>query len=98
VRGSHLLVATGRKPEVAGLGLERAGIEYSANGIKVDRHLRTTNPDVYAVGDVIGDAQLSHLAVHHGIVAFANAVHGANAEVASHAVPRVVYTEPELAQ
>jgi len=98
VRGSHLLVATGRKTEVAGLGLEHAGVEYSARGITVDRHLRTTNPHVYAVGDVVGAGQSSHLAVHHGCVAFANAVHGADAEVANDAVPRVVYTDPELAQ
>jgi pyruvate/2-oxoglutarate dehydrogenase complex dihydrolipoamide dehydrogenase (E3) component len=98
VRGSHLLVATGRKPEISGLALERAGVAYTARGITVDRHLCTTNPGIYAIGDVIGSAQLSHLAVHHGVVAFANAVHGAAAEVANHAVPRVVYTDPELAQ
>lgn len=97
VKGSHLLVAAGRKPEVAALRLANAGVAFTAEGIVVDEHLRTTNPNVYAIGDVIGGT-LSHLAVHHATVAFANAVHGAKARVAAGSVPRVLYTEPELAQ
>lgn len=98
VRGSHLLVAAGRKPEIAGLNLAAAGVRATAKGIDVDKHLRTSNPRIYAVGDVIGNGQFSHLANHHATVAFANAVYSAGAEVAVGAVPRVLFTEPELAQ
>ena len=98
VRGSHLLVAAGRKAEVGALSLGSAGVESGESGIVVDRHLRTTNPAIFAIGDAIGDTQLSHLAVHHATVAFANAMYDANLEVARDRVPRVLYTEPELAQ
>lgn len=98
VRGSHLLVAAGRRPEIASLDLSAAGVRSTEQGIEVDSHLCTANPRVYAVGDVIGRGQLSHLAVHHATVAFANAVYRAKAKVDVGAVPRVLYTEPELAQ
>lgn len=98
VRGSHLLVAAGRSPQIESLSLDAAGIRHTARGIVVDKHLRTANSRVFAVGDVIGSTQLSHLAVHHAVVAFANAVHRAGKEVAIGTVPRVLYTEPELAQ
>jgi pyruvate/2-oxoglutarate dehydrogenase complex dihydrolipoamide dehydrogenase (E3) component len=98
VRGSHLLVAAGRRPEIAGLDLAAAGVRFTEQGIEVDKHLRTTNPRIYAVGDVVGSTQLSHLASHHATVAFANAVYRAGVEVEAGAVPRVLYTEPELAQ
>ena len=58
IKGSHLLVATGRKPNVKGLSLERAGIVYDADGIKVNQQLKTSNPRIYAIGDVIGGAAI----------------------------------------
>src|SRR5262249_39301172 len=62
LEGSHLLVAAGRQPRVADLGLEAAGIAASPKGIAVDARLRTTNHRVYALGDVIGGPQFTHLA------------------------------------
>jgi pyruvate/2-oxoglutarate dehydrogenase complex dihydrolipoamide dehydrogenase (E3) component len=61
IAGTHLLVATGRRPNVHDLGLEAAGIEYSAKGIKADRRLRTTNKRVFAVVDFAGGYQFTHL-------------------------------------
>jgi pyruvate/2-oxoglutarate dehydrogenase complex dihydrolipoamide dehydrogenase (E3) component len=98
IHGSDLLLAAGRKPELASLSLESAGVEYTDRGITVDKHLRTSNPGIYAVGDVVGGTQLAHLAVHHAAVAFTNAIYDAKTEVDSGAIPRVLYTEPELAQ
>ena len=69
IEGSHLLVATGRRVDVEDLGLDRAGIAYDRKGIQVDRRLRTTNRRVYAVGDVAGGLQFTHVANYHaGIV------------------------------
>ena len=64
-RAAHLLVATGRRVNVDDLGLDRAGIAYDRKGIKVDRRLRTTNRRVYAVGDVAGGPQFTHVANYH---------------------------------
>lgn len=99
VRGSHVLIATGRRANTDGLELERAGIAYTAHGITVDRRLRTTNRRVYAIGDVIGGWQFTHLAAHHATVVLKNALFRIPARVAPLAeVPRVTYGEPELAQ
>lgn len=70
----EIFYALGRSPNVAGLGLERAGVEYGAvQGIKVDTTLRTSNPNVYAVGDVTGEYLLVHVAIYQGEVAARNA-------------------------
>ncbi len=63
--GSHLLVAVGRAPNVAGLGLEEAGINHDRRGIEVDRSMRTSNRRVYAIGDVAGGLQFTHAANYH---------------------------------
>ncbi len=65
IDGTHLLVATGRAPNVDGLGLDRGGIEHDAAGIKVDRDLRTTNKSVYAIGDVVAGRDGANRAEHH---------------------------------
>ena len=67
-KGSHLLVATGRKTNVKSLSLERAAIAYSDAGIKVNDYLRTTNRRVYAVGDVIGGLGFTHLANYQAVL------------------------------
>jgi len=95
--GTHLLVATGRRPNVHDLGLEAAGIEYSAKGIKVDRRLRTTNKRVFAIGDVAGGYQFTHLASYHADIVIRNALFNLPAKVDQRAVPWVTYTDPELA-
>jgi pyruvate/2-oxoglutarate dehydrogenase complex dihydrolipoamide dehydrogenase (E3) component len=98
VRGSHLLLAVGRRPNTEGLGLDAAGVAVDARGIRVDSRLRTTNRRVFAVGDVTGDAQFSHMAVYHAKVVIRNALFRLPARVDRRFVPRVTYCAPELAQ
>jgi pyruvate/2-oxoglutarate dehydrogenase complex dihydrolipoamide dehydrogenase (E3) component len=98
IKGSHLLVATGRKPNVKGLSLERAGIVYDARGIKVNQQLKTTNHKVYAIGDVTGGAQFTHLANYHAGIVIRNALFRLRPRASATAIPRVTYTDPELAQ
>ena len=97
IEGTHLLVAAGRRPNVGGLGLELAGIEYGPTGIKVDHRLRTTNKRVFAVGDVAGGFQFTHMAGYHAGIVIRNALFNLPAKVDYRAVPWVTYTEPELA-
>ena len=98
VDGSHLLVATGRRPNVAGLDLEKAGIEYSDKGILVDARLRTSNKKVFAIGDVTGGFLFTHVAGYHASVVIKNALFHLPAKADHKNVPRVTYTAPELAQ
>jgi pyruvate/2-oxoglutarate dehydrogenase complex dihydrolipoamide dehydrogenase (E3) component len=95
--GSHILVAAGRRANVDGLGLEAAGIEYSDKGITVDARLRTSNKRVYAIGDVVGGLQFTHVAAHHAGVVLKNILFRLPAKVEHRAVPWVTYTDPELA-
>lgn len=95
--GSHVLVAAGRRANVDGIGLEVAGIEYSPKGIKVDARLRTSNRRVYAIGDVVGGLQFTHVAGHHAGVVLKNILFKLPAKVEDRAVPWVTYTDPELA-
>ena len=97
IDGSHLLVAAGRKPNVSGLDLEAAGIEYTPKGIEVDRRLRTTNKKVFAIGDVAGGYQFTHMAGYHAGIVIRNALFGLPAKVDDKAVPWVTYTDPEIA-
>lgn len=98
VAGSHLLVATGRQPVVEGLGLEAAGVAFDRRGITVDGGLRTSNRRIFAMGDVAGQGQFTHLAGHHAGVVLRQAVLGLPARANAKALPRVTYTDPELAQ
>ncbi len=97
IEASHLLVAAGRQPNVQGLGLEDAGIEYDRSGIKVTRGLKTTNPRVYAIGDVAGGLQFTHMANYHAGIVIRNALFRLPAKADPSIVPWVTYTEPELA-
>lgn len=96
--GTHLLVAVGRRPNVAGLNLEAAGIEYASRGIAVDERLRTSNKRVFAIGDVIGGYQFTHMAAYHAGIVIRNALFWIPAKVNYRAVPWVTYADPELAQ
>ncbi len=98
LEGSHLLIAAGRRANVTGLGLEAAGIEYSAHGIVVDGRLKTTNRKVFAIGDVAGGLQFTHVAGYHAGIVIRNALFRLPARADSRAVPRVTYCAPELAQ
>ena len=98
IRGSHLLVATGRKPGIDGLGLDAAGVAHTKAGITVDAHLKTSNRRIYAIGDVTGGLQFTHMAGHHAGVVIKNALFRLPAKVETRAVPWVTFTDPELAQ
>jgi pyruvate/2-oxoglutarate dehydrogenase complex dihydrolipoamide dehydrogenase (E3) component len=98
IEGSALLLAAGRRPVVEDLGLEAAGIVHGRAGVEVDARLRTTNPRVFAAGDVVGGYQFTHMASHHAVVVIKNALFRLPAKVETRAVPWVTYTDPELAQ
>ncbi len=98
IDGSHILVATGRKPNVQDLDLEKAGIEYSPKGIQVDARLRTTNRKVFAIGDVAGGYQFTHVASYHAGIVIKNALFRIPARQETRCIPWVTYTAPELAQ
>lgn len=98
IAGTHLLVAVGRTPTVDGLNLETAGVEYDHKGIKVDDGLRTTNRRVYAMGDVAGGLQFTHVAGYHASVLVRRILFKAPATNNEHLAPWVTYTDPELAQ
>ncbi|MBY0226932.1 MAG: FAD-dependent oxidoreductase [Hyphomicrobium sp.] len=98
IAGSHLLLATGRKPNIQGLDLEKAAIRYTPKGIEVDSRLRTSNRRVFGAGDVIGGYQFTHMANYHAGIIIRNALFRLPAKNAPAAVPWVTYTDPELAQ
>lgn len=98
IAGSHLLVATGRKAGVEDLGLEAAGIRYGPGGIVVDKRLRTSNRKVFAIGDVTGGLQFTHVAGYEAGIVLRNALFRWPAKADYRAIPWVTYTEPELAQ
>jgi pyruvate/2-oxoglutarate dehydrogenase complex dihydrolipoamide dehydrogenase (E3) component len=98
IAGSHLLVAAGRRPRIGALDLPAAGIEANASGITVNARLRTTNPRAFAVGDVAGGPQFTHIALYHAGIVIRNALFRLPAKVDYRALPWVTYTDPELAQ
>ncbi|WP_418276609.1 dihydrolipoyl dehydrogenase family protein [Isoptericola jiangsuensis] len=98
VEFDRLLVAVGRRPRTTGLGLDTVGVQLDEHGfVVVDRRLRTTNPRIWAAGDLTGHPQFTHLAGVHGSLAASNAVLGVRRSVETSAVPRVTYTDPEVA-
>ena len=97
IDGSHLLIATGRRANFQGLNLSAAGIDTTDVGIKVDDSLRTTNRAVYAIGDVIGREQFTHVAGYHASLVVRSALFGLPAKVKTHHIPRVTYCDPEVA-
>ena len=96
--GSHLLMAVGRKSNVERLNLQAGGIEPSQTGIKVDASLRTSNKRVYAIGDVAGGMQFTHVAGYHAGVIIRSALFGLPSKAQDLHIPRATYTDPELAQ
>lgn len=95
--GSHLLIATGRLANVGGLDLEKAGVQYTPKGIEVNQRLQTSNKKIYAIGDVAGPYQFTHMASYQAGIALRNIVFKWPAKINYQAVPWVTYTEPELA-
>ncbi|ADO84411.1 dihydrolipoyl dehydrogenase family protein [Ilyobacter polytropus] len=92
-----MLVAVGRKPSTASLKLENAGIEYNKKGIEVDKHLETNIHNIYAVGDVVGPYQFSHMANYQGIIAVQNALTPLKKSIDYSNVAWTTFTQPELA-
>lgn len=97
ITGSHLLIATGRRANVNGLDLEKASVHYTPKGISVNHYLQTSNKKIYAIGDVTGPYQFTHMAGYQAGIALRNIVFKWPAKVNYQAVPWVTYTEPELA-
>lgn len=97
IEGSDLLVAAGRVPNLDGLDLEKAGIEFDRRGIKVDARLRTKNKRIFAIGDAAGSFQFTHVAGYHAGIVIRNALFRQPAKVDYSALPWVTYTDPELA-
>jgi dihydrolipoamide dehydrogenase len=95
LRGDKLLVATGRRPRVEGIGLETVGIEPDRGGVEVDDHLRA-GERLWAIGDVNGAWPLTHVGKYEGEVVAAN-IFGEDRPVNYDAVPRVTYTDPQAA-
>lgn len=99
VEATHLLVATGRRANVEDLGLDAAGVEHDRRGVRVDAGLRSvTNRRVYAIGDVAGGAQFTHLANYHAGLVIRSALFRLPVKARTDHVPRVTFTDPEVAQ
>ena len=97
VEGSDLLVSAGRVPNLDGLDLEAAGIDYDKRGVTVDARLRTSNKKVFAIGDVAGGFQFTHVAGYHAGIVIRNVLFRLPAKVDYSARSWVTYTDPELA-
>ena len=96
IEGSDLLIATGRRPNVEGLDLAAAGINYDQRGITVGKGLRTSNKRVYAIGDAAG-GHFTHTANYHAGIVLRNALFRLPAKADDETVPWVTFTDPELA-
>ncbi|MBI3596992.1 MAG: FAD-dependent oxidoreductase [Nitrospirae bacterium] len=99
VEADAMLVAAGKRPRVEGLGLAEAGVESDSKGIKVDRCMRTTNPRIFACGDVTGGFPFTHMAEYQAGLVVTNALVPLLRRKANYAVvPWCTFTDPELAQ
>lgn len=98
VTGSHVLIATGRRPAMADLDLVAAGVAMTAAGVTVGPGLRSTNRRIYAIGDAAGQGQFTHLAGAHAGVVIRQILLGLPARVRRDHIPRVTYSDPALAQ
>ncbi|MFZ1519731.1 MAG: dihydrolipoyl dehydrogenase [Ignavibacteriaceae bacterium] len=93
----YVLMSIGRKPETRGLGLENTKVTVTDRGwVKVDKQLRTTDPNIFAIGDIAGEPMLAHKASHEGRVAV-EVIAGHKVTFEPLAIPAVVFTDPEIA-
>ena len=97
LKAETLLVAVGRKPNVDGLDLEKAGVQYGPKGVVVDEYLRTTAPNIFACGDVVGPYQFSHMTEYQAVTAARNAFLPFKKKVDYNTVAWCTFTDPELA-
>ncbi len=98
LEGSHLLVATGRRANLEGLGLEEAFVRVDNGRVLTDRRLRTSNRNIYACGDLVGPYQFTHVAEHQAGVVLRNALFHWPARVENRVIPWCTFTDPELAR
>jgi pyruvate/2-oxoglutarate dehydrogenase complex dihydrolipoamide dehydrogenase (E3) component len=98
ITAESLMVAIGRKPNLEGLGLKAAGVTANPKGIEVNSYLQTSQPHIYAIGDVVGPYQFSHMANAQGIRAVQNAIFPFKRKIRYDHVAWVTFTEPELAR
>ena len=98
VHGSHLLVAVGRAAQIEDLGLDSAGVAVGDDGIRVDRHLRTSARGIFAIGDCRAGPRFTHAAGYEGARLVMALGFGIPAPASYAALPRVTYTDPELAE
>lgn len=98
ITGSHLLIAAGRKPNIDNLGLDKADINFSKKGVTVDNRLRTSRKHIYAIGDVSGGPQFTHVAGYHAGLIIKQVCFKIPAKVDYSALPWVTYIDPEIAQ
>lgn len=97
VSGSHLLVATGRRPNTDDLGLEAAGVQLSREGfIEVNGRLETNVPGIWALGDVKGGPAFTHISYNDHQIVYANLIEGKNLSTDARLVPYAVFTDPQL--
>ncbi len=97
IKGTHLLIAAGRKPNIEALTLEKANVEFSKNGIKTDSSLRTTNRKIYAIGDVTGKFLFTHSASYQASLVVRNALFALPIKMNKNIIPHVSYLDPEVA-
>ncbi|MDH4161312.1 MAG: FAD-dependent oxidoreductase [Nitrospirota bacterium] len=97
LKASALLIASGRKPNVEGLDLEKAGVQYGPKGVVTDHHLRTTAPNIFACGDVVGPYQFSHMTEYQAVTATRNMFLPFKKKVSYDLVAWCTFTDPELA-
>ncbi len=98
VIADEILVSVGRTPNVESLNLEEAGVKYNSKGIKINEKLQTTNPRIYACGDVIGGYQFTHVAAHEAVTVLTNALFFPFSKVSYRVIPWATFTDPELAR
>ncbi len=97
IDGTHILVAAGRAANVNGMELEKANVEYERRGVKVSAKLRTSNRRVYAIGDVAGGLQFTHVAGYHAGIVLRSLLFRLPAKQSTHHIPWATYTDPEIA-
>lgn len=98
ISSEQLLVATGRKPNISRLNLEKAGVGFDKEGIKVNKQLQTDNKNIYAAGDVVAPYKFTHLAENHAIIAAQNMFLPVKKSINYKTLGWCTYTEPELAK
>ncbi len=97
IRGSHLLVATGRRPNTDDLGLENTGVQLTGEGfVRVNNRLETGVPGIWALGDVKGGPAFTHISYHDYQIVYANLIEGKNLTTDNRIVPYAVFTDPQL--